>query len=77
MLQVLYMINNEFSFNYRKHPPGSRKASDLSYFGFAYCMLRSRNQIPQRNLTQDCASQYGIDIETLDASVNRKIDESN
>ncbi|ODH21108.1 hypothetical protein ACO22_05703, partial [Paracoccidioides brasiliensis] len=61
----------------KNHPPGSRKASDLSYFGFAYCMLRSRNQIPQRNLTQDCASQYGIDIETLDACVNRKIDESN
>jgi hypothetical protein len=40
------------------------------YLGFANCMTSDYRDIPQRDLIEECAMEYGIDFETLNSCIS-------
>ncbi|KPI38052.1 uncharacterized protein AB675_1154 [Cyphellophora attinorum] len=40
------------------------------YLGFTNCMMADYRQIPERSLVEECAFEYGIDFNTLNACIS-------
>ncbi|OJD21711.1 hypothetical protein ACJ73_06949 [Blastomyces percursus] len=59
-------------------PPGAQtqnKTPIVRSLGFANCLLASYDKIPERELVEDCASEFGLDFGALNACVSRQVDE--
>ncbi|KLJ09628.1 hypothetical protein EMPG_14954 [Blastomyces silverae] len=59
-------------------PPGSEtqnKTPIVRSLGFANCLLASYDKIPERELVEDCALEFGLDFGALNACVSRQVDE--
>lgn len=41
------------------------------YLGFTMCITRDYNDIPQRNLIEDCALEHAVDFDALNECVTR------
>ncbi|PGH07011.1 hypothetical protein GX51_02051 [Blastomyces parvus] len=60
-------------------PPGSKtqnKTPVVRSLGFANCLLASYTKIPERELVEDCALEFGLDFGALNACVSRQVDEA-